>query len=65
MSTREYAMDILKNLSDEKIMAFITLFADENTLARMECEMLENDPNAKKYSSFDEFMKEMEQEENE
>ena len=41
---------------------FITLFADENTLARMESDQLANDPNAKKYHSFKEFMEEMEQE---
>lgn len=41
---------------------FITLFADENTIARMESDMLANDPNAKHYNSFKEFMDEMEQE---
>lgn len=38
------------------MMEFIKLFADENTLARMECEMLANNPNAKRYSSFKEFL---------
>ncbi|MBD5080491.1 MAG: hypothetical protein HDT44_01845 [Ruminococcaceae bacterium] len=37
--------------------------ADENALARIECEKLVNDPNAKRYVSFKEFMDEMEQEE--
>lgn len=62
MSTRDYAVSVLASLSEEKMMEFITLFADENTLARMECEMLANDPNAKRYSSFKEFMDEMERE---
>ena len=62
MSTRDYAIDVIKNLPEEKIIAFLTLFADENTLARMESESLGNDPNAKRYSSFKEFRDEMENE---
>lgn len=62
MSTKDYAIDILNSLSEEKLRAFITLFADENTVARMESDMLANDPNAKRYSSFREFMEEMENE---
>ncbi|MDE5738322.1 MAG: hypothetical protein K2H93_08150 [Oscillospiraceae bacterium] len=64
MNTRDYAVSVLASLSEQKMLEFITLFADENTLARMESDMLANDPNAKKYSSFKEFMDEMEQEEN-
>lgn len=62
MSTRDYAVSVLASLSEEKMMEFITLFADENTLARMESDMLANDPDARRYSSFQEFMKEMENE---
>lgn len=62
MSTRDYAVSVLASLSEEKMLEFITLFADENTLARMESDMLANDPNAKRYSSFEEFMEEMENE---
>ncbi|MDE6724883.1 MAG: hypothetical protein K2J79_04685 [Ruminiclostridium sp.] len=61
MSTRDYAVSVLASLSEQKMMEFITLFADENTLARIECEKLANDPNAKRYNSFKEFMDEMEQ----
>ncbi|MDE6777424.1 MAG: hypothetical protein K2J25_05725 [Oscillospiraceae bacterium] len=59
MNTRDYAVSVLASLSEQKMLEFITLFADENTLARMESDMLANDPNAKKYSSFKEFMDEM------
>ena len=64
MSTRDYAVSVLASLSEEKMREFITLFADENTLARMECEMLVKDPNAKFYNSFKEFMDETEREDN-
>ncbi len=59
MSTKEYAVSVLASLSEEKMREFITLFADDNTIARMESEMLAEDKNAKKYSDFAEFMQEM------
>lgn len=62
MSTKDYAVSVLASLSEEKMMEFITLFADENTIARMESDMIANDPKAKRYSNFKEFMKEMENE---
>lgn len=62
MTTRDYAVSVLASLSEKKMREFITLFADENTLARMESDLLANDPNAKKYHSFKEFMEDMEQE---
>ena len=40
MSTRDYAVSVLASLSEEKMLEFIKLFADENVLARMESEML-------------------------
>lgn len=62
MNTRDYAVSVLASLSEEKMLEFIKLFADEDTLTRMESDFIANDPNAKKYSSFEEFMKDMEQE---
>lgn len=59
---RKYAVSVLASLSDEKMMEFIALFADENTLARLESEMLANDPTSKRYSSFDEILEEVEAE---
>lgn len=65
MSTRDIAVSVLAALSEQKMLEFIRLFADENTLARMEAEMLANDPDAKRYSSFDEILKEIEAEDGE
>ena len=59
---KNYAVSVLASLSEQKMKEFITLFADENTLARMESDMLAYDPDAKTYDSFEEFMEEMEQE---
>lgn len=63
MSTRDYAVSVLASLSEEKLLEFIKLFADENVLARMESDMLLANPNTKKYSNFREFMEEVENEE--
>lgn len=61
-TARDYAVSVLASLSEKKLMEFIALFADEDTLTRMESDMLAHDPNAKRYSSFREFMEEMENE---
>jgi len=65
MSTRDYAVSVLASLSEQKMKEFIMLFADENVIARMESEMLANNPGSKKYSCFREFMDEMENESDE
>lgn len=62
MSTRDYAVSVLASLSEEKMLEFIKLFADENVLARMETDMLIANPNTKRYSCFREFMDEVESE---
>lgn len=59
MSTRDYAVSVLASLSEKKLVEFIKLFADENTIAKMESERLVNDPNAKQYDNFGEFMREV------
>ena len=63
MSARDYAVSVLASLSEKKLKEFIMLFADENTIARMESDLLANDPNSKRYSCFDEFIQEMENDE--
>ena len=59
MSTKDYAMSILDSLSEEKLRAFITLFADDNTIARIETEMLANDPDAPQYRTVEELMEDL------
>ncbi len=61
-SVKEYAVSVLAGLSEKKMREFIVLFADSNTIARMESDMLANNPNAKHYKNFKEFMSEMEEE---
>lgn len=39
MSTRDYAVSVRASLSEEKMLEFIKMFADENVLARMKTDM--------------------------
>ncbi len=59
MSNRELALSIINQMSEEKIVAFLELFADENTVARAETEFLASSPTAPRYSSMEELLKEL------
>ena len=62
MSAREIAYSVIDSLSEEKIEAFITLFADENTIARFETEVILKDKTRKRYNNFDEILAELDDE---
>ena len=59
---KNYAVSVLASLSEKKMSEFLRLFADENTLARMESELLAYGKNAGTYNNFEEFMADMEKE---
>lgn len=59
MSNLELAMNIISSLSEDKLVAFIRLFADENVIARMESEALANNPTATRYATVDEAFEEL------
>ncbi len=66
MNTREYAIDIINIMDEEQLEAFInfmTSIVDRNTLAKIESHAIASDPSPKCYDSFQEFMKEMEEDE--
>lgn len=62
MSIREYAAEVISTMPEEKLKAFLMLFADENLLARMETEMMANDPDAPRFSSVDALFEELDSE---
>lgn len=62
MSTKEYAMYVLDSLSEEELLDFLRFYADDNTLARAESEMIANNPHRKRYNSFEEIIEEIENE---
>ncbi len=62
MSIREYAAEVISTMPEEKLKAFLMLFADENVLARMETEMMAIDPDAPRFSSVDALFEELDSE---
>lgn len=65
MSTKDYATNVFDSLTEEQLLDFIKLFADDNTLALVESEIIANNPNRKHYSSLSEILEEIEEEESE
>lgn len=62
MSTRDYATNVFNSLSEEQLLDFIKIFADDNTLALVESEIIANNPNRKHYNNFSEILEEIENE---
>lgn len=59
MSTRDYAAGILNTLDENQLLDFLRLFADDNTLALAESEIIANNPDRKHYNSFSEILAEI------
>lgn len=59
MSNRDIALNIVREMSDEKINAFLSLFVDDDLLARIEAENIENDPNSPEFDSVDDLMRDL------
>ncbi len=62
MSTREHAINVFNGLNDEQLLDFLKFFADDNTLALIESEIIANDPNRKHYNSLEEILNELDEE---
>lgn len=57
--TRECAIEVIKRMPEYKLEAFLALFADENEIARIETEMLANNPDAKCFNSVEELLEDL------
>ena len=53
MSLQELAYSVIDGLSEEKLRAFLTLFADDSTLAKMETRSVSMDRESKYLEKFD------------
>ena len=62
MSIRECAVSVLASLSEEKMQEFIMLFADKATIAKMQTELMINDPTAPRFKNVDDLFKELDSE---
>ena len=66
MSTKDYATMVFNSLSENHLLDFMKLFADDNTLARFESDLIASGNIENKiYNSFDEILQEMDEEDNE
>ena len=63
MSARDYATPVFNSLTESQIMDFLRFFADDNTLARVESDMIAMGAERKRYNSFKELLQELEDEE--
>lgn len=63
LNTRDYAAPVFDSLTDSQLMDFLKLFADDNTLARIESDMIAAGVGSKRYNSFKELLQEIENEE--
>lgn len=66
MSTKDYATMVFNSLSENQLLDFMKIFADDNTLARFESDLIASGNIENKiYNSFDEILQEMDEEDNE
>ncbi len=62
MNLREYALSLLDSLSEEQLIAFVRRYGDENTITRMESEIMANTPDSNRFQSVDALFSELETE---
>ncbi len=62
MNLKDYAVNVLDSMNDEQIMDFMLFFADDNTLARFESDLIASGIKRKHYSNFKELMQEIDEE---
>lgn len=59
MSNRDIAIGVVKGMSDEQINAFITLFVDDDLLARIEAENIAYDSESPSFDNVDDLVEEL------
>lgn len=59
MSNREIAIGIVMGMSDEQINAFISLFADDDLLVRIEAENIANDSESPSFDNVNDLVDEL------
>lgn len=63
MSTKDYAADVLQSLDENQLLDFLRIFADDNTLALAESEIIGTaPPDRKRYRNFKELLAEVTEE---
>lgn len=65
MTTREYAVPVFNSLNENQLVDFLRFFADDNTLALIESNLIASGAERKRYSSFKELLQEIEEDDDE
>ena len=63
LNTKDYAITVFNSLNESQLMDFLRFFADDNTLARIESDLIASGAERKRYNSFKEILQEIENEE--
>ncbi len=63
LNAREYATSVFNSLNESQLIDFLRFFADDNTLARIESDMIASGVERKRYSSFKELLQDIDNEE--
>ena len=53
MSNRDIALGVVREMTDEQIDAFLSLFVNEDLIARLEAESIANDPESPTFDTVD------------
>lgn len=59
MSNRDIALGVVREMSDEQINAFLSLFVNKDLIARLEAENIANDPDSPTFDTVDELMRDL------
>lgn len=63
MNIKDYATEAFNSLDENQLLEFINIFADENTLARFESDLIASDNTEHKaYNNFSEILQEIDEE---
>lgn len=63
MTARDYATPVFNSLDESQLLDFMRFFADDNTLARMESDIIAAGAHRKIYNNFQELLDEIEDDE--
>lgn len=62
MSVKDYAATVLDTLNEEQLIDFVRIYGDDETLAKLESDLVAAGVHRKRYGSFNEILAELDAE---
>ena len=62
MSVKDYAATVLDTLNEEQLIDFVRIYGDDDTLAKLESDLVAAGVQRKRYGSFNEILAELDAE---